>query len=404
VPLKQPVFTVFNHGTCASRDGQGEIVAEFGRVCRGTEYTNFLITDGPGSSPKTAPIPGQFNPFTRNKESKKTFGKTEMGNTHENWKVTGILSGAGWDDNVIHAIAVISELDPLPGTINMLGWSRGAVTCTKLAFKLREIYPQIDVNIFAVDPVAGIGNKGDEDASIIRGNVCNYLAVLSMHETRGFFKPQDIKRVTFTNTRTNALFLPFPGNHSGQVNLDKCCRKDIGEAAQVVWFLAMKFLEFFGTQFTSEPSPCYDNKELCNLYAKMQIKMPSYKKSSPGLLNGVMGGRKTRDYLKNRVQEYVKHSNFFINEHHRRVFKRAFPAMYNWVWENQGTDATAVGLEYKGTRNLLALRQTLDDLGFIEQIPPATPPLLLPIRGRGQDEVRILAAQHGASLSQMGLY
>ena len=227
------VFTIFNHGTNASRDGDGEIVAEFGRLALGTEYRDFLICDGPGSNPTSSVTPGRFNPFTRDKQAKTTFGNAEMGNTHINWKLTGTLTGAGWDDNVIHAIATIAELDPAPTTINMLGWSRGAVTCTKMAFRLREIFPQIPVNIFAVDPVAGIGNKGDEDASTIRGNVRNYLAVLSMHETRGFFKPQDIKRVTFTNRGTNAIYLPFPGNHGGQVNLDKSVKKNLGESAAI---------------------------------------------------------------------------------------------------------------------------------------------------------------------------
>ena len=406
MPAKMPVFTIFNHGTNADRDKEGEIVAEFGRLAMGSEYANYLITDGPGSSPKTAPTPGQFNPFTRNKTSKSFFGKTEMGNTHQNWTVTGTLTGRGWDDNVIHAIAAISELDPLPATINMIGWSRGAVTCTKMAFRLREIYPQIDVNIFAVDPVAGIGNKSDEDASTIRGNVANYLAVLSMHETRGFFKPQDIKRVTFTNSRTNAIYLPFPGNHGGQVNLDKSCRKDIGESAQVVWFLAMRFLQYFGTRFTANPSPTYSYQELCNLYAKMRVKMPSYQKSSPGGFNRVMGGLKTRDYLKNRAPEYVKYSNYFINEHHRRVFKRAYPVMYQWLFDNIGNNATAVSQEYRATKNLTALRRTLEDIGFQEPpvgtLPPA--PVLLPIRGYGQEEVRVLGAQQQASMSQMGLY
>jgi hypothetical protein len=404
MPPKQPVFTVFNHGTNASRDGEGEIVAEFGRMAAGAEYTNYLITDGPGSKPSTAPTPGQFNPFTRNKAPKKVLGKTEMGHTHKNWALTGTLFGSGWDDNVIHAVAAISELDPLPGTVNMIGWSRGGVTCTKMAFKLREVYPNMDVNIFAVDPVAGIGNKGDEDASTIRGNVRNYLAVLSMHETRGFFKPQDIKRVTFTNPETNAIYLPFPGAHGGQVNLDKSCRKDIGEAAQAVWFLAMRFLRHLGTQFNSNPSPTYDERELCNLYAKMRIKMPGYKKSSPGVGGAFMGGRKTRDFLKHRVHEYVKHSNFFINEHHRRVFKRAYPGIYQWVFENQGTNAALVSQEYKGTRNLTALKQTLDDLGFQAPQPGSTQGVLLPIRGSGQEEVRILGEQHASSLSQMGLY
>jgi hypothetical protein len=399
-----PVFTIFNHGTNASRDGEGEIVAEFGRLAAGTEYTNFLICDGPGSNPATSVIPGQFNPFTRDKQEKQTFGNKELGHTHINWKVTGSLSGAGWDDNVIHAVATIAELNPPPKTVNMLGWSRGAVTCTKLAFKLREIFPDMAVNIFAVDPVAGIGNKGDVDASTIRGNVRNYFAVLSMHETRGFFKPQDAKRVTFTNPGTNAIFLPFPGNHGGQVNLDKTVKKDLGESAQMAWFLAWKFLDNFGTQFNSPPSPAYDALDQCNLYAKMQLKMPGYKKTSPGRLQALMGGRKTRDFLNNRIEQYVKFSDFFINEHHRRIFKRTLPDLYRWVFENQGSDATAVSRDFKKAEFRSALKQTLIDIGFQPQQLNGTNTVLIPIRGGGQQAIITSAQQVGASMSRMGLY
>jgi hypothetical protein len=395
------VFTYFNHGTCAHRDNDGEIVAEFGRLAYGLEYSDFLILDGPGSNPVTAPIPGQYNPFTRDRAPKQTFGNTEMGHTHINWQMTGVMSGSGWDDNVMHAIAVISELDPLPAMVNMIGWSRGAVTCTKLAYKLREIYPQIAVNIFAVDPVAGIGNKGDVDCSTIRSNVRNYLAVLSMHETRGFFKPQDIKRVTFTSSGTNAIYLPFPGNHSGQVNLDKCCMKGIGESPQIVWYLAMKFLKNFGTAFTTDPSPNYSHQEICNLYAKMQLKMSSYKRSSPGFFSGALGGRKTRDFLNNRHDQYVKHAGFFINEHHRRVFKRAYPLIYDWVFEDRGSNSMGVTQEFKGTRNLLGLRSSLEGLGFKEKPGTTT---MLPIRGSRKQEVGIVSKQHTSSLGLMGVY
>lgn len=394
------VFTYFNHGTAFHRDKEGEIVAEFGRLAAGTEYTNFLILDGPGSTPTSAPTPGRFNPFTRHKTGKKTFGSREMGHTHKNWAVTGLLTGAGWDDNVMHAVAALAEVDPLPEAVNMIGWSRGAVTCTKLAYTLNEFFPQVKVNIFAIDPVAGIGNKSDTDASTIYSNVKNYLAVLSMHETRGFFKPQDIKRVTFASRETNAIYLPFPGNHSGQVSLDKSCQKGIGEAAQIVWFMGMVFLKHFGTQFNRNPSPTYSFQEICNFYANMSRKMPSYRKTRPGFFGGVaMGGRKTRDFLSHRVHQYVKHSSFFINEHHRRVFKRAYPGLYDYVFEDRGSDVKRIAAEFRSTRNLTALHGVLEDLGFSDGLRG----VMLPIRGGGKEEVRVLRRQHTASLGRMGL-
>jgi hypothetical protein len=225
-----------------------------------------------------------------------------------------------------------------------------------------------------------------------------------MHETRGFFKPQDAKRVTFTNPGTNAIYIPFPGNHGGQVNLDKTVKKDLGEAAQMVWFLAWKFLEHFGTQFSSPPSPVYDALDQCNLYAKMQLKMPAYKKSSPGVLSGVMGGRKTRDFLNNKIGQYVKFSDFFINEHHRRIFKRTLPDLYKWVFENQGSDAAAVGRDFKKTEYRTALKQTLLDIGFQLQQLNGTQTVLVPIRGGGQQAIITVAQQVKSSMSRMGLY
>ena len=110
-------------------------------------------------------------------------------------------------------------------------------------------------------------------------------------------------------------------------------KKNLGESPQLVWYLAMTFLQHFGTAFTSPPSPVYDGREQCNLYAKMTLKMPAYKKSSPGPTQALLGGRKTRDFLNNKVDQYVKFSDFFINEHHRRIFKRTFPKIYAWVFE-----------------------------------------------------------------------
>jgi hypothetical protein len=225
-----------------------------------------------------------------------------------------------------------------------------------------------------------------------------------MHETRGFFKPQDIKRVTFTNRGTNAIYIPFPGNHAGQVNLDKSVKKDLGESAEMVWFLAWKFLNYFGTQFTASPSPSYDALDQCNLYAKMQLKMPGYKKTSPGLGGALLGGRNTRDFVNNRIDQYVKFSDFFINEHHRRIFKRTLPDLYKWVFENQGSDAAAVSRDFRKAEFRPGLKQTLIDIGFQLQQLNGIQTVLAPIRGSGQQAVTALGQQVEASMSAMGLY
>jgi len=178
----------------------------------------------------------------------------------------------------------------------------------------------------------------------------------------------------------------------------------LGESAQLVWFLAWKFLEHFGTRFTAPPSPDYNGLEQCNLYAKMKAKMPGYRKTSPGIGGAFMGARKTRDYLNNRIGEYVKFSDFFISEHHRRIFKRTLPALYMWVFENQGADTQAVTQDFKKAEFYSALKQSLIDIGFQTTRMGGVPMVLLPIRGGGQQAVEISAQQLTASMSSMGLY
>ncbi|AOB32933.1 hypothetical protein AKI39_22595 [Bordetella sp. H567] len=398
------VFTVFNHGTRASRDGEGEIVAEFGRLAAGNEYTDYLICDGPGSDPKTGVTPGQFNPYTRDKQAKAIFGNKELGNTRINCALTGALTGAGWDDNVIHAVATIAGLDRLPDTVNMLGWSRGAVTCTKLAVKLREFFPQIAVNIFAVDPVAGIGNGGDIDTSTIPGNVRNYCAVLSMHETRRFFAPQDAQRVAFTDPGTNAIFIPFPGNHAGQAKLDRNVMKNLGEAAEMAWFLAWRFLDTLGTRFKSVPTPRYDGLEQCNLYARMKIKMPDYRQTGPGFGSSLfMGGASTRDFVAKHIDHYVAHANFFINEHHRRIFRSTLPYLYSWIFEGRDVDRAAVIRDFDKTRFYTGLRRTLVDIGF-QAGDPAGVGVTIPPGGSGRQPIWIDRQQVRADMSRMGFH
>ena len=72
--------------------------------------------------------------------------------------------GRGALDNVLIALNWLFEeaykpQKPPITTINLCGWSRGAVSCVMLAqsieMGLTSIIPDVQVNIFAIDPVAG---------------------------------------------------------------------------------------------------------------------------------------------------------------------------------------------------------------------------------------------------------
>lgn len=423
------IFTIFNHGTDSHRSRtDGEIIAEFGRKAQGSEYKDFLITDGPGAVAKkgaapgeATPLAGTFDPYTRDKQPKSVATLEKAGfkvgfgakhvpgvnpsymSLHNPSSAKGKIVGAGWDDNVIHAMAAISELTALPTRINMIGWSRGAVTCTKMAYKLAELYPQVEVNIFAIDPVAGIGNKGDEDASALKSNVKNYLCVLSMHEQRKSFKPQDIKRVDIAQG-VNAVFLPFPGKHNTAVLKSSLPP----EATQMVWSLAMRFMKNFDSAFTSAFVPQYSLQETCNLYGRMRTHMEDYRalrqhglKDTAARAVGL--GLGTRDFVANKLDQYVVDADYFINEHHRQAFRRTYPKVHMFLFEGRCQTGGERGVweEFKSMYNLTGLMESLRPYG-VERPKPGEP-FVLPVLGsghrRGSDTQLAL---HG-DMARMGL-
>lgn len=405
------VFTIFCHGTASHRSRTDkEIVTEFGKLAMGQEYRDFLILDGPGSGSgmdaSENPLPGRFDPYTRNKVIKskqvlknagfdgKSIKNPKFMNLKKSNNLMGKLSGSGWDDNVIHAIATISELNPMPDRINMIGWSRGAVTCTKMAFKMQKIYPQIEFNIFAIDPVAGTGNRAKEDNKTIKENVRNYIAILMVGEQRKIMQPQDMDRVTISKM-TNAIFLPFPGVHSTAVK-----HVAEGDTANVVWSLAYSFLTHFGTNFDKSLAPRYSGSEICNLYGKMVTKNKGGNVPQKLKMQAVRID-KTRNFA-SCMDKYVIDADYFINEHHRETFIRTYPKVYAFLFEGRSGMEREVWLEFKLMYNLLGLMNSLARFGV--QKPQPGHPFVLPPPGAGKSQGGIKQMGVRGSLLSMGVF
>ncbi len=77
--------------------------------------------------------------------------------------------------------------DPIT-TVNLIGWSRGAVTCIMIANRLHKECPQVKVNIFAADPVPGYGQFKNGRCEI-NSNVQNFTGVYARHEMSFGFIP-----------------------------------------------------------------------------------------------------------------------------------------------------------------------------------------------------------------------
>jgi hypothetical protein len=418
------VFTIFCHGTASHRDSKdGEIIATFGRAMpRGDEYRTYLILDGPGGTGKSTPMAGTFNWASRDRKLKARFGNKEMGDGSRSGLVGGLVGGSGWDDNVRHAIVTIANLEPLPDTVNLVGWSRGAVTCLKIADALYDpsttegLFRQINVNIFAVDPVAGYNAGVVEDTRLITQNVKNYIGTLAQDERRGAFQPQDVNRLQIQNAgESNVVLLPFPGNHSTQVKV----KKGLDEVPQIVFYLAYKFLSHFGTVFPDGASVIQHltTTQLCNLYGKIKQKKSNYTGArNKGLFNRVQGGFKERA-VKTEVKKYTKSARYFVNDHHRVCFKAAFPQVYEYFFTKHIPNPTRyvskkilpsspLGIQlqqmYQSSESSF---DSLMEFGLDRSMSPAL--FTIPAPGAAHDPVEAVnssgEATHLGSLKRMGM-
>jgi hypothetical protein len=365
-------FTIYCHGTGRNRvkekiGGKGEeIVATFGNRADGKELKNYLILDGVGwdtfsevNLPEeddvfTNPSPATFNPNTKDKLQKNVFsGKVTA--------VQGNIMGRGTTDNLTYAINCLrgwqgsgsyekSEAD-LPGDrINMLGWSRGAALCIRLANRIYQLqgaktkvknangitavypFPTVkEINIFAVDPVAG-GLIAHYEPGVRKLSplVKNFVGILSLSDNRGAsFRPQDLCRLE-TGDAGKVLFLPFPGVHS-----DVASRSPrVPETGDLVFSLAYHFLKGWGTKFAGTPAAKLDSMGSLEKYSAL-VANRTGKYSNDKLKHGFvkaffqgLGVPVTRYHLNHNLEKYTQGSHYFINEHHRVLFKETFPTMY----------------------------------------------------------------------------
>jgi hypothetical protein len=294
------VLTIFFCGTGSNKFDtahenfwNGELVSTLAANHIGREFAEWIVVDGPGSG---------------NLQADDLFTKTKE------YGLTGTLFGKGWEENVQHAVNVIkgkcdwqreqlteAEYNRLkaagipiedvkaegswfwrkynygdrsvtqqklqeqiiktfrkdgviPTQVNLVGWSRGGVSCHMLANAMLND-PQLNnipVNIFALDPVPGIGNFQDQRVKL-GANVKEYVAFYARDErSKGFscVIPQ-----TATGTKTRVY--PMAGRHAtmagnataaGGVPTNSGDLKTLVEPGRIVRHLAETCLQRWGVQ------------------------------------------------------------------------------------------------------------------------------------------------------------
>ena len=274
-----------------------------------------------------------------------------------------------------NAIAEHRIKQPLT-TINVIGWSRGGVTCIMFANACAETegLKNIDINIFTLDPVPGYGSGGkDEHRCILKFNVKNYASVIQMDEVSRAFAPV----VPETDQNTKCNYITMPGRHGtgvGNAALDGNARKNLAgtwdrtkaffgskeaigykpdksweelfakettpltleEPGLITRALVEQFLGHWGTELDNKLE--LHDKQRFKLYERMMKKEALFRANrtvSYTLLHqGSIFGPNRRSVLEGGsykpMNEIVSlQSGFFINKDHEAIGRKLFPVLEN---------------------------------------------------------------------------
>lgn len=146
-------------------------------------------------------------------------------------KARGIGFGTGWQDNVDETLADLiarQAEEPKLQTVNLVGHSRGAVTCIMVAHAMaaNDALRNIQVNIFAVDPVPGgysdfFSMSHPGSPFTLPANVNDYTAILMENAGTSFFAClAEGENLRSLGAGTRVTQYPMPGKHGDAVKTD----------------------------------------------------------------------------------------------------------------------------------------------------------------------------------------
>lgn len=351
------VLTIYNHGTggASVKDASGaEIVNIFGNEAKksGREFIDWMVTEGVGGKggPESQLVMPQLSVDTATGAARHdlmrhaaTPGSARMDDylkaAGTPWLARKILpkgnalqiSGIGADENVMYVLSTLrflAKANQLPTTINMMGWSRGGVTCIRIAhfLNLEPELKNIPVNIFAIDPVAGAGHDNEPEAHTIGDNVKNYVATLSVHENRKGFTPMTLTSDPSASLRftgnTKYAILNMPGLHADTA-------KFISSSGKLTFHLCYQFLTQHGTQISSTLRGMFkmaSDTQLAEYDKLLQgAKAAGIKTSQKNFVARFITGRERREVFNTTDGN----GQFFINAHHLMLFKNKYPVLWN---------------------------------------------------------------------------
>ena len=323
------VFTIYNCGTSYDENSK-DVIAKLFWSTQGGRGKDKLICAGPGS--KAFNHTG-YDPWWRpgfyKEDAKPLLRQITLPESLGGAEVVGAF--AGWPDvekNVKLVVEGLKNLEPKPGIINMAGWSRGACTCHAIANAMSRSKDTwlrgVPVNIFAFDPVPGTGNFLRKDWRHVPANVANYQAIFMENENRGIMTAAQL---SFESKNTSRKLLHMPGGHWFAVENVT----GVEEVAKVGGHLAEEFLHTWGTEFKA-PSLIMPPLVLLELYALMIQHTENFFGKGKVDIYRETGSNMTTFKMSNHL---LASSPYFVNAHHKQVFKLVAPTVYKYYFVHQ---------------------------------------------------------------------
>ncbi len=346
--MDHTVVTIYCCGTAFHRDRIDSAVPYTWRCTAGSRV---WMNDGPGNTShhilKTEQIMKKVEGGGKVKDS--LFENTRSSAIHQ-------LTGDGSQDNIVTTLQWLwmeyyRKDKPKFNTINLCGWSRGAVTCIMLAHAVQaagfpNLISNLKVNMFNFDPVPGglndFESSGDFDSTGRAGSpdeladcVHDYVAVLA--ENVGGLKGKLFHNVSPRiggdemmqngGAGPKKTEYPMPGSHSGVVKHED----PSNSVGKIAISLCHTFMMDHGTSLIMNKA--LDDRRLLELYAKVNLE---HGKESKGVLQKSTAAAERAP----RVENSMRDSSFFVNGHHWQLFKTQLPQVYSVYASGEVIDGT----------------------------------------------------------------
>ena len=299
-------LAIYMCGTGYHRNS-GDVVSELWQ----NTTTAKQIYDGPGSS-------------LTNTGQKKSFN---LG--------FGQLRGGRTEDNVRDALAYIKQQQP--NDVVLLGWSRGAIACYRLANEMsRDNATQgIPVRLFGIDPVAGTStvmginvNRRLYDNVGLTNNTHSCVEIIARDHV-AFHLPGAVSNVSdsmIEQDKTRFQRDDMPGSQSDMVKEKVKEHGTYSAVASIVRHLAEAWLTNWGVSLNNQLQ--HTGEQLLNLYEQVILDMGFYMREiKPNQMRTVyMGGSLNQTY---QIPKFNKRS-LFANAHHDDLFEARY---HHWRHE-----------------------------------------------------------------------